>query len=129
MTFDQGNVFYNTQDGLDALHINGAGSSMTVTHTLAYGNMGQQIKVGGAAGTMISDQVVTNCNALRQAIPGTPAGYNTHLSDFCRAADAGILLTVNNHGSAEVPGQYDLLGERDGGWRSSAMEATAGRRR
>jgi hypothetical protein len=96
VTFDQGNVFYNTQDGLDALHINGAGSSMTVTHTLAYGNMGQQIKVGGAAGTMISDQVVTNCNALRQAIPGTPAGYNTHLSDFCRAADAGILLTVNN---------------------------------
>jgi hypothetical protein len=39
---------------------------------------------------------VTNCNALRQAIPGTPSGYNSRLSDFCRAADTGIVLTVND---------------------------------
>jgi hypothetical protein len=94
--FDQGSVFYNTQDGLDALHISGKGSSMTVTHTLAYGNMGQQIKVGGARGIVTDNQIVTNCNALRQAIPGTPSGYNSRLSDFCRAADTGILLTVND---------------------------------
>lgn len=94
--FDQGEVYYNTQDGLDALHLTGAGSSMTVTHTLAYGNMGQQFKVGGAAGTMEDNVVFTNCNALRQAIPGTPPGFNSKLSDFCRAADAGIVMTVGD---------------------------------
>jgi hypothetical protein len=94
--FDQGSVFNNTQDGLDALHVTGAGSSMTVTHTLAYGNMGQQLKVGGNSGTMTDNVIYTNCNALRQKIPGTPEGFNAHLSDFCRAADAGIKITVND---------------------------------
>ncbi len=92
--FDQGVASYNTQDGLDALHLTGADSSMTITRVLAYGNMGQQIKVGGAAGMAANNLIVTNCNALRQAIPGTPAGFNSRLSDFCRAADAGILMTV-----------------------------------
>ena len=94
--FDEGVVSYNTQDGLDALHIAGEGSSMTVSHTLAYGNMGQQIKVGGASGVITDNQIVTNCNALRQKIPGTPAGFNKKLSDFCRAADAGVLVSVND---------------------------------
>lgn len=94
--FDQGTVSYNTQDGLDALHVTGSGSSMTVTRTLAYGNMGQQIKVGGAGGSASNNVIFTNCNALRQAIPGTPSGYNSKLSDFCRAADTGIVLTVSN---------------------------------
>ncbi len=92
--FDQGVASYNTQDGLDALHLTGAGSSMTITRVLAYGNMGQQIKVGGASGTAMNNVIFTNCNALRQSIPGTPAGYNSRLSDFCRAADEGILFTV-----------------------------------
>ena len=94
VTFDQGVVSYNTQDGLDALHLSGPGSSMTVTRSLLYGNMGQQLKVGGAAGTGMNNQVVTNCNAMRQTIPGTPAGYNANLSDFCRAADTGVLLST-----------------------------------
>ncbi len=93
-TFDQGIASYNTQDGLDALHLIGNGSSMTVTRTLAYGNMGQQIKVGGASGTATNNVIVTNCNALRERIPGTPAGYNKSLSDFCRAADTGVALSV-----------------------------------
>jgi hypothetical protein len=67
---------------------------MTITRTLAYGNMGQQIKVGGASGTAANNVIFTSCNALRQAIPGTPAGYNTRLSDFCRAADSGVVVTV-----------------------------------
>jgi len=92
--FDQGVVSYNTQDGLDALHLIGIGSSMTITRVLAYGNMGQQIKVGGAGGVAQNNVIFTNCNAMHQAIPGTPAGYNTNLSDFCRAADAGIVMTT-----------------------------------
>ncbi|HEY4379993.1 MAG TPA: hypothetical protein VGN01_06570 [Acidobacteriaceae bacterium] len=92
--FDRGVVSYNTQDGLDALHLTGAGSSMTINRVLAFGNMGQQIKVGGQQGISTNNLVVTNCNALRQSIPGTPAKYNSHLSDFCRAADTGIALTI-----------------------------------
>lgn len=98
--FDQGVVSYNTQDGLDALHLVGSGSSMTITHTLAYGNMGQQIKVGGTRGVATNNIIFTNCNALRQAIPGTPPGYNTRLSDFCRAADAGVVFTVGDGSTA-----------------------------
>ena len=98
VTFDEGIVSYNTQDGLDALHLTGVGSSMTVKHTLAFGNMGQQIKIGGQGGTASNNQIVTNCNAMRQAIPGTPAGYNSRLSDFCRAADTGVALAVGSGG-------------------------------
>jgi hypothetical protein len=94
--FDQGTVSYNTQDGLDALHINGTGSSMTVTHTLAFSNMGQQVKVGGAAPIMTDNMIVGNCSAMSHAIPGTPAGYNTHLSTFCRAGDTAVLINVPN---------------------------------
>ena len=94
--FDQGIVSYNTQDGLDALHLTGAGSSMTVTRTLAFGNMGQQVKVGGSQGILDGNRIFTNCNAMREAIPGTPEGYNKRLSDFCRAADAGVVITVND---------------------------------
>jgi hypothetical protein len=82
------------------LHLIGNGSSMTITHTLAYGNMGQQIKVGGASGTATNNIIFTNCNAMRQAIPGTPSGYNKRLSDFCRAADSGIVFTVSDNSTA-----------------------------
>ncbi len=92
--FDQGEVAYNTQDGLDALHLIGEGSSLTVTRTLAYGNMGQQIKVGGASGRAANNLIVGNCRALAIAMPGTPRGFNAKLSDYCRASDVAVVLTV-----------------------------------
>ena len=92
--FDNGTVSYNTQDGLDALHLTGAGTTVTYTRVLAYGNMGQQIKIGSASATAQNDVIISNCNALRQAIPGTPAGYNSKLGDFCRAADTAIAVSV-----------------------------------
>ena len=98
--FDHGVVSYNTQDGLDALHVTGPGSTMTVSNTLAYGNMGQQLKIGGTSGTIEHSVIFTNCNALRQRIPGTPEGYNTNLSDFCRAADSGVVFSVNDGSTA-----------------------------
>ena len=65
ITFDQGVVSYNTQDGLDGLHVYGNGSSLAVARTLAFGNMGQQIKVGGArvlrSRTMSSLRTATLC--------------------------------------------------------------------
>ncbi|HEX4154012.1 MAG TPA: hypothetical protein VHY48_00230 [Acidobacteriaceae bacterium] len=91
--FDQGVVSYNTQDGLDALHIKGPGSSMTVTRTLAFGNEGNQIKVGGSKATVINNVIVGNCEAMRrQTIPGTPAGFGSVLRDPCRAGNVAVVL-------------------------------------
>jgi hypothetical protein len=92
--FDQGTVSYNTQDGLDALHIGGNGSSMTVTHTRAFSNMGQQIKVGAASATITDSYIVGNCRAMSEAIPGTPSGYNARLDLFCRAGDSAVMIEV-----------------------------------
>lgn len=92
--FDGGTVSYNTQDGLDALHLTGVGTSVTFTRVLGFGNMGQQLKAGSGSSTVENSVVVTNCNAMRQAIPGTPAGYNSLLSDYCRAADTGMAMEV-----------------------------------
>ncbi len=86
---------YNTQDGFDLLHLQGGGSSLTITSSLAYGNMGQQLKVG-AASVSRNNLLVGNCNALRMPIPGTPTGYNSRLSDFCRAADTAVLVKVQD---------------------------------
>jgi hypothetical protein len=88
---------YNTQDGFDLLHLQGNGSTLSISDSLAYSNMGQQLKMG-AAGTAISNLFVGNCNALRQAIPGTPSGYNAKLSDFCRAADVPVVVSVSDGG-------------------------------
>lgn len=95
MTLDHSLAAWNTQDGFDLLHLQGGGTTLTATNNIAYGNMGQQLKVG-AAGIVYNNYLVGNCNALRQAIPGTPAGYNTHLSDFCRAGDAAAVLSVQD---------------------------------
>jgi hypothetical protein len=95
--FDNGVVSYNTQDGLDALHIVGPGSSMTVTHTRAFSNMGQQIKVGGSEGTITDSLIVGNCNAMSKAIPGAPRGFNDRLGLFCRAGDTAAVIEVPDH--------------------------------
>ncbi len=92
--FDQGIVSYNTQDGLDALHISGPGSSITVTRTLAFGNEGQQLKAGGAAATIQNSLIVGNCAAIKQDIPGRPSITNDSLGDVCRAADTAVAIGV-----------------------------------
>lgn len=86
---------YNTQDGFDLLHLSGGGSTLVITGSDMYGNMGQQLKVGSQSISR-NNLIVGNCNALRQAIPGTPAGYNSRLSNFCRAGDAAVALAVSD---------------------------------
>ncbi len=97
MNIDHSVAAYNTQDGFDLLHLQGNGSTLSISDSLAYGNMGQQLKIG-AAGTAINNLLVGNCNALRQAIPGTPSGYNSKLSDFCRAADVPVVVAISDGG-------------------------------
>jgi hypothetical protein len=93
--FDQGTVSYNTQDGLDALHIGGPGSTMTDTRVLAFGNMGNQLKVGGATATIQNSVIVGNCYAMTFAIPGTPSGYNSGLADFCRPSGTETAVAID----------------------------------
>ncbi len=93
--FDNGIASYNTQDGLDALHVSGPGSSMTDTRVLAFGNQGNQLKVGGATATIQNSVIIGNCEAMStQAIPGTPTGFGSKLADACRAGNTGILINV-----------------------------------
>ena len=93
--FDQGTVSYNTQDGLDALHISGPGSTMTDTRVLAFGNEGQQLKVGGATATIQDSVIVGNCEAMTtQAIPGTPAGFGSVLNTGCRAGNTAVVINI-----------------------------------
>ncbi len=91
--FDQGTVSYNTQDGLDALHVNGPGSSVSYTRVLAFGNEGQQLKVG-AITNIQNSLIVGNCDALLQTIPGRPTTTNDELGDVCRAADTAVAIYV-----------------------------------
>lgn len=98
VSFNSGITAYNTQDGLDALHLVGVNDSMDINAVLAYGNMGQQIKIGGRHGVATNNALVGNCNAMRYQIPGTPAGYSYRIptastSDFCRASDETSLVT------------------------------------
>jgi len=95
MTITNSIAAFNTQDGFDLLHLQGGGSSLTITQSLAYSNMGQQLKVGSAS-TARNNLLIGNCNALRQPITGTPSGYNSRLSDFCRAADTAVVVDVQD---------------------------------
>ncbi len=97
--FDQGEVSYNTQDGLDALHIAGTGSSMTITRTLAYGNMGQQFKAGGAQPIVRNNVIFFNAGAMCSGynpggIPGFPSGFNASLTDCYRASAIGVFMEL-----------------------------------
>ena len=103
--FEDGIASYNTQDGIDALHATGAGSTTTADRVLAYGNMGNQIKIGSDGGSTITNNVIlNNCNAMSYAIPGTPKGYNAMLTDFCRAGAEAIIVSMNNGSTSTVAG-------------------------
>lgn len=103
MNIDHATVSYNTQDGIDALHICSTGSSVSVSFTTSYGNMGEQIKLGASLPTVTNTNMVGNCNAMRNAIPGSPAGYNAPLTDFCRAGDQALIVSVSdNYGPSVV---------------------------
>lgn len=91
---------YNTQDGLDLLHMNMGNCSLTVTNTQSYGNNGQQYKWGPATSPVIfiNNTAVGNCRRLSAPMPGQPATYNANLGDFCRAGD-GFAIDIGQGGT------------------------------
>ncbi len=89
---------YNTQDGLDLLHV--SGSEIEVTNSISRGNMGQQWKMGTMQRVVFRNNVtVHNCRRLSVPFPGAPEGYNAHLDLFCRAGGDGIVFSVMDGGS------------------------------
>jgi hypothetical protein len=89
---------YNTQDGLDLLHVNGG--LISVTNSISYGNMGQQWKLGAMRSVLFENNVtIHNCRRMSAPMPGAPERYNKYLSLFCRAAGDGIALLVNDDGN------------------------------
>jgi hypothetical protein len=97
-TCDHCTFRYNTQDGLDLLHV--SGSLISIRNSTSYGNMGQQWKMGPMKSLIFQNNVtVHNCRRLSADMPGAPKDYNKHLSDFCRAAGDGVALLVNDGGT------------------------------
>jgi len=89
---------YNTQDGLDLLHVNGG--ELSVLNSTSYGNMGQQWKMGPMRTVVFRNNVtVNNCRRLSAAMPGAREGYNRELSLFCRAAGDGIEMSIIDAGN------------------------------
>ena len=95
---------YNTQDGLDLLHVGEiAPAIISVTNSMAYGNMGNQFKLGPSnATTFVNNVAIGNCFRLRGAVPGRPRGafppnpsrFNEELTDYCRAAGDAVVVEV-----------------------------------
>jgi hypothetical protein len=95
ITFTNGLVSYNTQDGLDALHVAGAGSTMTVTHSLLFASEGQQVKAGGGAVATIQNNVIVgNCEAILLVVPGRPVNTQDSLGNVCRANNTAVVIYV-----------------------------------
>lgn len=80
---------YNTQDGEDFGHVDTGSHKLSITNSQSYGNNGGQFKWGGGFTNVVfaNNEVVGNCVRMSQPMPGTPASYNAHLGDFCRARD------------------------------------------
>lgn len=94
---EQSTFRYNTQDGLDLLHVQGANSTATITGSQFYGNMGNQVKLGGMMTSAFRNNVVIgNCRYLSVSHADLPQGYNAQLSDFCRAGGSAFLKQMQN---------------------------------
>lgn len=86
---------YNTQDGLDLLHV--SGSVISITNSESYGNMGQQWKMGAMHKVLFENNVtVHNCRRMSAPMSGAPDGYHRYLSLFCRAGGDGIAFSIND---------------------------------
>jgi hypothetical protein len=103
MTCDHCVVNYNTKDGFGMNHI--LFTSLSITNSTAYGNMGQQWKWSTSAGapvTFTNNLTVGNCRRMSAPLTGAPSNYNQFLSDFCRAAGDNIALAVSDGGTTLV---------------------------
>ena len=99
---DHSTFRYNTQDGLDLLHVDEPGAVITIVDSIAYGNMGNQFKQGAATATFQNNQVIGDCQRLKSAFAPNPPTYNANLSDFCRANGDAIVIGTNDTSHAVI---------------------------
>ena len=88
---------YNTKDGFIGPHI--AIPQLTITNSVAIGNMGSNWKWGGEDGvvnttTFQNNLTVNNCVRMSQPMSGVPSTYNTYLTGFCRAGGNGMASVI-----------------------------------
>lgn len=100
-TINHGLFRWNTQDGFDSLHTSDdlahPPTAITLENSWSEGNEGQTFKLGFSPATTARSNVsIGNCRRLASAFPPNPAGYNTDLSDFCRAGGDQWALIMNN---------------------------------
>ncbi len=115
---DHSTFRYNTQDGLDMLHVGTGQHTLTITNSTSYGTNGAAIKLGSnMQSTVITNHLIlANCHRLADPMPGAPNDYNAHLHDFCRASDAvpfnfrqgGNTLIANNTFVTYAPTTFDI---------------------
>ena len=118
VTVDHSIFRYNTQDGLDLLHVDAGNNTLNITNSFAQGNNGSSFKWGQnfRTVTFANNIVLDNCTRMSAPIDGTPATFNQHLNDFCRAYD-GIAFNllqnstvqfVNNTIVNYAPATFDI---------------------
>jgi hypothetical protein len=88
---------YNTKDGFIGPHI--AIPTLTITNSVAIGNMGANWKWGGEVGvvnttTFENNLTVNNCSRMSEPMAGVFSTYNKYLTGFCRAGGNGIASII-----------------------------------
>ena len=88
---------YNTKDGFIGPHI--IIPTLTITNSVAIGNMGANWKWGGSDGypntTLFENNLtVNNCSRMSQPMTGVPSTYNMYLTGFCRAGGNGMASVI-----------------------------------
>ena len=100
-SFDHDIWRYNYQDGLDLLH--SGMQSLTITNSQAYGNVGNQFKLGSSQSVVFQNNVALgNCKRLSQAIGDEPASAIVPGVNFCRAGGGPLVLGFYTYGSYAV---------------------------
>jgi hypothetical protein len=102
MNVDHSFFRWNTQDGFDSLHLSDDVSTSPAIHisdSWSEGNEGQTFKLGaGSASSAVNNVSISNCRVLATAsnFPLNPTGWNTGVSDTCRAAGDQWAFQLNN---------------------------------
>jgi hypothetical protein len=94
-------VRYNTQDGLDLLYLKQPGAKIVIDGVTAYGNAGNQVKVGGEA-LITNNVIVANCSYFDGKPFSILKGYfwedtkDYHQGDLCRANGDALVVSTGN---------------------------------
>ncbi len=118
VTIDHSVFRYNVQDGEDFGHVDSGAFKLSITNSLSYGNGGAQFKWGANFVNVLfaNNIALGNCMRMSKPIAGTPATFDAHLHDFCRAQDAlsfdlhqgGTAILDNNTIVSYSPTTFDI---------------------